>query len=158
MKNIKKAFTNYAVSIVIALAVGGISALVTNKAMEQFETVAKPALAPPAWLFPVVWSILYILMGIGAAMVYRSDHKNKTIALIIYGAQLLVNFCWSIFFFNMGAYLFSFCWLILLLVLIGVMIKYFYDVNHVAAYLQIPYIIWVGFAGYLNFMIWMLNK
>lgn len=145
----------YVVSIAIALAVGGLSALFTKDSMDIYGTLNQPPLSPPSWLFPVVWTILFTLMGISAAIVYTKNRMNK--GLLINGIQLLVNFLWSIIFFNLRAFLFSFIWLILLWVLIIAMILEYMKTDKVAAYLQIPYLLWVTFAGYLNFMIYILN-
>ena len=141
----------YVISVVIALAVGGISALLTMNNMDLYSKIEQPALAPPPWLFPVVWTILYVLMGIGAALVYnRKDFKPEETrnALIIYAVNLALNFFWSIIFFNLEAYLFAFIWLVALWIVIIAMIISFRKVSPVAAYLQIPYLIWVTFAGY----------
>ncbi len=150
----------YVISVVIALAVGGISALLTMNNMDLYSKIEQPALAPPPWLFPVVWTILYVLMGIGAALVYnRKDFKPEETrnALIIYAVNLALNFFWSIIFFNLEAYLFAFIWLVALWIVIIAMIISFRKVSPVAAYLQIPYLIWVTFAGYLNLAIYILN-
>lgn len=150
----------YVISVVIALAVGGISALLTMNNMDLYSKIEQPALAPPPWLFPVVWTILYVLMGIGAALVYnRKDFKPEETrnALIIYAINLALNFFWSILFFNLEAYLFAFIWLVALWIVIIAMIISFRKVSPVAAYLQIPYLIWVTFAGYLNLAIYILN-
>lgn len=150
----------YVISVVIALAVGGISALLTMNNMDLYSKIEQPALAPPPWLFPVVWTILYVLMGIGAALVYnRKDFKPEETrnALIIYAINLALNFFWSIIFFNLEAYLFAFIWLVALWIVIIAMIISFRKVSPVAAYLQIPYLIWVTFAGYLNLAIYILN-
>ena len=126
--------------------------------MRAYESAAKPPLTPPAAVFPVVWAILYVLMGVSAAIVYSSDAPGKQTALAVYAAQLLVNFCWSLIFFVAKAYLPAFLWLLLLLVLIIIMIAKFYPISRTAAYLQLPYLLWVLFAGYLNFMIFLLNR
>lgn len=150
----------YVISVVIALAVGGISALLTMNNMDLYSKIEQPALAPPPWLFPVVWTILYVLMGIGAALVYnRKDFKPEETrnALIIYAVNLALNFFWSIIFFNLEAYLFAFIWLVALWIVIIAMIISFRKVSPVAAYLQIPYLLWVTFAGYLNLAIFILN-
>lgn len=150
----------YAVSVITALAVGGISAIITRDNMMLYGDIVKPPLAPPAVLFPIVWTILYILMGIGSAVIYGergTAPEAVSSALRIYGAQLVINFLWSIIFFNMREFLFAFIWLVLLLVLIVLMIAKFKTVNKTAAYLQIPYLLWVIFAGYLNLMIYLLN-
>jgi len=125
--------------------------------MESFQTLEKPAFTPPSALFPIVWTVLYILMGIGAAHIYLSNAPSKKRALTFYALQLAVNFLWTIFFFNMDAYWFSFFWLLLLIVLIIAMMVSFGKINKSAALLQLPYLLWVSFAGYLNFMIALLN-
>ena len=146
------------ISILIALGVGGLAGLLTSRGMQAYESAAKPALTPPAAVFPVIWAILYVLMGLGAAIVYSSDAPGKHTALAVYAAQLLVNFCWSLIFFLAKAYLPAFLWLLVLLVLIVIMIAKFYPIGRTAAYLQLPYLLWVLFAGYLNFMIFLLNR
>lgn len=151
----------YVISIAIALAVGGLSALLTRNNMEVYDTINRPALSPPMWLFPVVWSILFILMGISSALVWINRDENREdafSALRVYGLQLVVNFFWTIIFFNMQAYLFAFIWLVLLWVLIVIMIIQFRKISPLAAYLQIPYLLWVTFAGYLTLMIFLLNR
>ena len=156
----KKNIKNYAISILIALAVGGLSALLTSGNMDLYSEIAKPPLAPPSILFPIVWTILYILMGISSALVYgKKEEKTDEVknALIFYGINLFLNFFWSIIFFNMRAFLFSFIWLIALWVVIVVMIIRFYRISPVSGLLQIPYLLWVTFAGYLNLAIFLLN-
>ena len=148
------------ISIIIPLLVGGISAFLTRDSMSTFERVAKPPLSPPGWLFPVVWTILYILMGIASYLVNTSKGP-KTLsdsALAIYALQLVFNFFWSIIFFNMEAYLFAFIWLIALWLLILWTTVSFYKINKTAGLLMIPYLIWVAFAGYLNLGIYLLNQ
>lgn len=145
-------------SILISLGVGFISAYFTKDSMGFYQDLVKPNLSPPGWIFPVVWTILYILMGISAYLVYRSNSPYKNSALKIYAIQLVVNGIWSILFFNYQLYLFSFIWLLFLLILIVLMIVSFSKVSKLAAYLQIPYLLWVMFAGYLNFSIFLLNR
>lgn len=151
----------FIIGILIPLAVGGLSALITRGNMDLYSTIKPPPLAPPAWLFPVVWTVLYILMGISSALIY-TDRKaletDKKSALYTYAISLVFNFFWSIIFFNMRAFLISFLWLLVLLFLIVRTIMKYYKINRTAAYLQIPYLLWVGFAGYLNFAIWLINK
>jgi tryptophan-rich sensory protein len=151
----------YVISSVIALAVGGVSALLTRNGMDYYaEFVNKPSLSPPMWLFPVVWSILYVLMGISSAIIFvkREENPNEAaVSLKIYGLQLVVNFFWSIIFFNLRNYLCAFIWLLLLLFLIILMILQFRKISSVAAYLQIPYLLWVTFAGVLTWMVYMIN-
>ncbi len=156
----QKKTKSYVIGILIPLVVGFASALLTRGNMDLYETIVKPALAPPGVVFPIVWTILYTLMGIGSAMVYNTDaeEKDKNRALLLYGLQLAVNFFWSILFFNGRAFLTGFVWLLLLWVLIVAMILGFRKVNKTAAWLQIPYLLWVTFAGYLNLMIYLLNR
>lgn len=142
--------------LIIPLAIGIISALLTRNNMETFDLINKPILAPPSWLFPVVWTILYILMGIASYLVFISKKPNKT-ALTVYGIQLIFNFFWSIIFFNLELYLFAFIWLVLLWLLIFKTTILFYQISKPAGYLMIPYLLWVTFAGYLNFSIYLLN-
>ena len=106
------------VSILISVGVGALAAFFTRNSMEVYENLVQPPLSPPSWVFPVVWTILYILMGISAYLIYRSDSFYRNSALKIYAAQLIVNFFWTIIFFNLEMYLFAFVWLLLLLVLI----------------------------------------
>lgn len=142
--------------IALPLLVGGLSALLTQNSMQTFDAVTKPPLSPPALLFPIVWTILYILIGIASYLVLVSEKPNN-IALIIYGIQLFFNFFWSIIFFNMEAYLFAFIWLVLLWILILATTILFYKISKVAGYMMIPYLLWVTFAGYLNLAIYILN-
>lgn len=147
----------YVISIAIALTVGGLSAFFTKDTMMIYQEINQPLLSPPPFIFPIVWTILFILMGISSAIIHNKNTSNTKKSLIIYVAQLIVNFFWSIIFFNLRNYLFAFLWLILLWILILLMIYNFYKVSKVAAYLQIPYLLWVTFALYLNFMIYILN-
>lgn len=147
------------ICIAIPLAVGGLSALLTKDNMIMFQYIRKPALSPPAWLFPVVWTILYTLMGIASYRVVSSDAAPKEIrgALIFYALQLFFNFLWSIVFFNLEAYLFAFIWLILLWALILITTVRFFRIDRRAGWLMVPYLLWVAFAGYLNYAIYKLN-
>lgn len=146
------------ISLAISLGTGILSAVFTMNSMDFYKDINKPALAPPGWLFPIVWSILFILMGISAYIVYENKLSDDNLPLTIYFLQLVFNFLWSIIFFNARLYLFAFIWLVILWLLILLMIIQFYKVKPIAAYLQFPYILWVTFAGYLNFMIYILNK
>lgn len=147
------------ICIAIPLAVGGLSALLTRGGMEDFAGANKPALTPPDWLFPVVWTVLFVLMGVSSYLVFTSREKRPKIraALKVYGLQLVFNFFWPIFFFNLGAYLFSFVWLVLLWLLIAAAMVSFCKISKPAAYLLLPYLVWVAFAGYLNFAVYLLN-
>ncbi len=154
-----KKWKPYIISAGIALLVGGLSSLLSMKGMEVYnESVLKPLLTPPGWIFAVVWSILYVLMGISAAIVWLSNEStSRNRGLNLYVFQLIVNFFWSLLFFNAQAYGLSLLWLIFLLVLVVWMSWEFYKVKPVAGYLQIPYIIWLIFAAYLNFAVWQMN-
>ena len=145
--------------LVVPLAVGGIAALLMGGGMDTFEALNQPPLSPPGWLFPVVWTILYILMGIASYLVLTSGKPQESIrrALVLYGIQLAFNFLWSIFFFSLSAYLFAFIWLLALWLLILATTVSFYRLSDLAGYLMIPYLIWVTFAGYLNLAIYLLN-
>ncbi len=156
-----KAWKTYTLSILSSLGVGGLSALLSMGNMDIYQTVNTPPLSPPSILFPIVWSVLYILMGISAAWILRTedaDPKQKKQALLTYAVSLFFNFFWSLIFFNLRAYLFAFLWLCILLFLIVKTIFDYFPINRTAAYLQIPYLLWVSFAGYLNFGIWLLNR
>ena len=155
----KRNIVAFIVALAIPLAVGGLSAWLTAGDMVLYEFVRKPPLSPPGWLFPLVWTLLYILMGLASYLVYRSDASpfRKKRALWVYAAQLAVNFLWPTFFFNFEWYLFSFVWLLILWVLVLLMILSFYKIDKRAAYINIPYLIWLTFAAYLNFAIWWIN-
>ena len=154
MKPINK--SALAISILIPLAVGSFSALISGN-MSIYSSLNKPSLSPPTNIFPIVWTILYILMGISSYIIYVSGNVNSVKALKIYALQLFFNFCWSIIFFGFSQYLLAFIWLILLIILIIIMIQRFYEINTFAAYLQIPYLIWCIFAAFLNYTILMMN-
>lgn len=127
------------ICVAIPLMVGTLAGILTRNSMEVFSLVDKPPLAPPAWLFPVVWTLLYIVMGVSSYLILTSDAEFEEIAeaLRIYVYQLVVNFLWPTFFFNFRWYLFSFFWLLLLWVLVFVMIRRFYIISKPAALLNI---------------------
>ncbi len=154
----QKKTRTYIVSILIPLAVGALSAFLTRDSMEEFAALRQPPLSPPGSLFPIVWTILFILMGIGAAIVQLSDSPYRSKALRFYALQLVVNFFWSILFFNLSARFIALLWLLLLLGLVIRMIVLFHKVAPIAAYLQIPYLLWLIFAAYLNAGVWFLNR
>ena len=149
----------YAFWILLAEAVGALSGFLTREGTQRYlETVEKPPLSPPGMVFPIVWSVLYALMGISAARVWLSQESSaRSAGLNLYVAQLVVNFFWSLLFFNLQAYGFAFFWLILLWVLVAGMILAFYHVDRVAAWLQIPYLLWLTFAAVLNAAVWLRN-
>ncbi|MBR3640965.1 MAG: tryptophan-rich sensory protein [Oscillibacter sp.] len=154
----KRKWSTLLVCLAVPLATGGLAALLTRDAMERFSSLNQPPLSPPAWLFPVVWTILYLLMGIASYLVFREPRSERPReALWLYGAQLVFNFLWSIVFFNLGWYLFAFLWLVCLWALILLTIGSFRRVSRTAARLLLPYLLWVTFAGYLNLGVWILN-
>lgn len=143
-------------ALIIPLAAGAFSSVLTPDSSEIFNMFNKPPLSPPGWLFPVVWTVLYIFMGLASFLVYTSDKYTKP-ALTLYCTQLFLNFMWSIIFFNLQMYLAAFFWLFLMWFLIIITIVLFYEIYKPAAYLMIPYLVWVTYAGYLNLAIYMLN-
>lgn len=146
-----------AVSIVIPLAVGIIASFITKDQMEAFSQLKQPPLSPPGWLFPIVWTVLYVLMGISSYIVYQKQNTLLSDCQRLYILQLAANFIWTILFFNLKQYLFSFIWLILLIFLVARMAICFVTVDRKAAALQIPYVLWICFAAYLNIAIYYLN-
>jgi len=141
-------------AIGIPLAVGALSAFLSRSGMQGFSELTQPPLSPPGWLFPIVWTVLYVLMGIASYLVYLAKDKN---ALKIYALQLVFNFFWSIIFFRFGAYLFAFIWLLCLWGTVLWTLIRFFKANKTAGKLLIPYLVWVTFAGYLNLGIYILN-
>jgi len=146
------------INLLISLGVGGLSALLTMGSMDIYKYLDKPPLAPPSIVFPIIWTVLFTLMGISSYLIYESNNENKQKALLIYSIQLLVNLAWPIFFFVLSYRLTALFIIITLLILIIMMIIKFYNINKLAAYLQIPYVLWVAFATYLNFGLYILNK
>lgn len=146
----------YAKSIAIPVVIGATIGFIISKGID-YNVLIKPKLAPPSIAFPIVWSILYIIMGISYGILKSNDLTDKDIDSIYY-IQLFFNAMWSIFFFLFKWRLFSFLWLIILDVLVLIMIYRFYKKNKVAGLLQIPYMLWILFASYLNIAIYLLNK
>ena len=156
----KKSIKYLILCLAIPLAVGGLSSFLTRDSMEQFQKLNKPPLTPPGWLFPVVWTILFLMMGLASYLVWRSDGPRHAVqsALTLYGVQLGFNFLWTILFFNQNCYLFAFFWLVILWILILATVLRFYRLSRTAGYLMIPYLLWVAFAGYLNLGIYLMNR
>ncbi len=144
---------NLLISIGISLSVGITSAMLTMGGMRVYMDMYHPPLSPPGWLFPVVWTILYVLMGIAAYLVFESKGEDRKLALTLYVIQLFLNFGWSIIFFNLKAYFFAFAWLLILWLFIYLTMKQFRQLNKAAGILMVPYLVWVAFAGYLNLAI-----
>lgn len=154
-----QAWKVYAFWILLAEAVGALAGWLTRDGVRIFtETIEQPPLSPPPIVFPIVWAILYALMGIGAARVSRTElSRERSCGLRLFGLQLGMNFLWSLLFFNAQAFGFAFLWLILLWAAILWMGLVFYKSDPAAAWLQLPYLLWVSFALYLNFGVWRLN-
>lgn len=145
------------ISIAISLGVGALAGALTRNSVDLYNQLILPKLSPPSSVFPIVWTVLYILMGISAYLIYVSNSPYKKKALKLYVIQLVLNFLWSIVFFNGQMYLLAFVILLLLLFIIFRLIVVSYKINPTAAYLLIPYFLWVAFAGYLNLSIYLLN-
>lgn len=149
-------FKIYAKSILIPVIIGGIIGFIISQTID-YNYLQKPLLAPPSIVFPIVWTILYILMGVSYGILKSNsliDPKTK----FIYYLQLFINALWSILFFTLKWRLFSFLWIILLVIIVIIIIINFYKKNKLSGLLQIPYLIWILFASYLNLSIYLLNK
>lgn len=145
------------VSLLIPLAVGGAAALLTRSGMADYSSAIKPPLSPPAWLFPVAWTILYLLMGYSSYLIWAANDPKSRSALLLYAVQLFVNFLWPILFFGLKLRLTAFFWLVLLWVLVYLTIRQFSGISERAGDLLLPYILWLTFAGYLNLGAFLLN-
>lgn len=156
----KRNWKPYVCWILLTEAVGALAGWLTRDGMEVYKSsIVKPFLSPPAIVFPIVWIVLYALMGVGAARITLTQpSKERTMALRIYGIQLAFNFVWTLLFFNGQAFGLALIWLIVLWLLILWMIFAFRRLDPLAAKLQIPYLLWVAFAGYLNAGVWLLNR
>lgn len=152
--------TKYILWILAVEAVGVIAAVLTRQGMSEYsDVVMKPALSPPGVVFGVVWTVLYGLMGIGAARIAAEPFgPARSRGLNLFVIQLAVNFFWSLIFFNAAAYGFALLWLLMLWLLILLMIHSFRKLDKTASWLQVPYLVWVTFAAYLNYMVWQLNR
>ncbi len=146
----------YIKSILIPLLIGGLVGIVTSKYID-YTSLLQPSWAPPSFLFPIVWTILYILMGISYGIL-KSNSLLDSKTSNIYYLQLFVNALWSIFFFVFKWRLFSFIWILLLIVLVYLMIKNFYAKNKLSGLLQLPYLLWIIFASFLNLTVYLLNR
>lgn len=155
----KFSLTDLLIFVVSAELTGAVSALISGSFKPFYESVENPPFAPPAALFPVVWTILYALMGLGAYLVYRNEDagSDRTAALGIYVIQLAVNFSWSIIFFRFRLFAAAAVTAALLAILSAAMVIAFRRVNKTAAVINIPYVIWLVFATYLSIGVWILN-
>ena len=146
--------------VLVSELTGFLAGLISRSGTNLYEmTAMKPPLSPPGWVFPVVWTILYALMGIGAGLVWNEPPSpSRSLGMNLMVVQLVVNFFWPLLFFNAQAYGFSFLWLLLLWGLVLLMILTFRRTVPLAAWLQIPYLLWLTFAVYLNAGVWYLNR
>lgn len=148
--------------LLLPFCVGLVAGALTQNAQEAFGMYNKPPLSPPAWLFPVAWTILYILMGIASYLVYVNTSSSETVgtkilALLFYAVQLFFNFLWSLVFFRLEEYWVAFVWLLILWVLVFIMMILYRKISALAFWLTIPYLGWLTFAAYLNLGVAMLN-
>ena len=150
----------YALWIALAEGVGALAGWVTRAGAEYFNTqIEHPPFTAPAWAFPVAWAILYALMGIGAARVYLSRKSaSRSRTLTVFVVQLVVNFFWPVLFFNVEAFGLSLVWLGALFVISAAMAFAFRRIDDAAGALQIPYLIWLGYAAYINAGVWLMMR
>lgn len=141
----------------VTFVVGSFFSWFLMNSMESFKELEKP-INIPAILFPIVWSVLYLLMSISYYMITKTDSVKKQSAIIWYVIQLIINSLWSLIFFGFEAYLLAFIWIIILLVSVIIMMVKFYNINKFASYINIPYVLWILFASYLNLGIYLLNR
>ena len=146
---------NLILAIAIPNIIGILGAIIGNPS--TFNEILKPSFTPPSQIFSIVWPILYTLMGISSYLIFKSNDKYKNKALSIYIIQLVLNFLWNFIFFNQQNYLLAFIWIIILIVVVIYMIYEFFKINKTAAYLQIPYLLWLIFASILSYNIYLLN-
>ena len=157
--NLKRETKELIIAILIPLGIGILASLITRGGVNNYtENLIKPGFAPPRILFPIVWTILYILMGYSSYLIYNSMSCHKGTCLMLYTLNLFLNFMWTIIFFNLEARLFAFLFIILLDIVVFLMIYCFLGINKKAAYLNIPYFIWLLFATVLNFSVYLLNR
>ena len=156
---LKHKYLRLAACVAIPLILGGISALAVKGGMEEYAMLEQPPLSPPGWLFPVAWSLLYVLMGAASYIVLCSGAPlyERRSALKLYAVQLVVNVLWPPIFFGLGLYLAALAWLVLLWVLVLVTALRFRRISRAAFCLMVPYLAWLTFAAYLNFGVWLLN-
>ena len=158
-----KKYMPYIISLLLTFGVTALGSFLAGDSTSFYTNLIQPELSPPSYIFGIVWPVLYILMAIAVGLVYTQKcssiecKDNKKSAIKLYVVQLVMNALWPVLFFRFELFLISFIWLVVLWILILKMIIEFYKINKLAAYLLVPYLLWVTFAGYLNFMIWILN-
>lgn len=155
--------TRWKIFLALALLTEGLGALVgwlTRDASALYEaTVNKPPLSPPGWIFPVVWTALYALMALSAARVWAApESRERSLGLGLFFAQLGLNLLWPFLFFSLGWYAVALLWLVALWAMVLWMVATFEKTDPAAAWLQTPYLLWLTFATYLNFGVWLLNR
>ena len=150
-----KKYKSLILSIALPLGIGIVAGLLTMGAMEDFSALNQPPLSPPGWLFPVVWTILYILMGVSAWRIKQKDRQARPLAT--YRLSLVFNFFWPIFFFVCQMWLLALVWLVILWILVLIYTAGYFHIDRTAGWLQIPYAVWCAFAIYLNFGVLLLN-
>lgn len=155
----KRSKTRFAIALLLPLAVGMVSAYLTRDKMELYQGIQKPPLSPPSIVFPIAWTILYLMMGAASYLASTTNKKDSGIfiANVWYLLQLLMNFFWTIIFFVLKYYLLAFIWLIGMYAAIIMCTMHYYRINKLASWLMIPYNIWMAFAAYLNLAIVILN-
>ena len=148
------------IALALPLAVGGFSAFLTRDGMKAFASLRQPPLSPPSWLFPVIWTLLYLMMGYASYLIWVSgvSENRRERALTVYGLSLAANFLWPILFFTMQAWLPAFLLLLVLWILVGASMLLFGAIDPKAGKLLIPYLLWLTFAAYLNLAVWLLNR
>lgn len=147
----------YVLFLLLTAAVGGVGALVVNAGMPAYQVLKKPWFTPPDIVFPIAWSILYLLMAIGAARVWNTRSRLRGSAIRLFIVQLAMNFFWNVWFFGLQWFLVAFVWLLGLIFVIFLMIRSFSRLDRPAGLLQIPYLLWCCFAAALNLGIFLLN-
>lgn len=152
-----KKYKDLIISIAIPIIIGGISSLCTMNNQNIYQKLLLPEFAPPSSVFPIVWNALYICMGWASYLIYRSHHEDRNRVLWIYGIQLVVNFIWPLLFFNLQSFLLATICLLILWAIVFIMLFNFFRIRSLAGYLIVPYILWISFALYLNFKIFLLN-
>lgn len=160
-----KEIKNFLISVLIPLVVGFLSSsismfLLKTDVGEFYESLIKPSFAPPASVFGIVWPILFVLMGISYYLISKNDKKDPKVndALFYYNLQLALNFVWSILFFGLDLRFTAIFNIVILIAVLIVMIVKFYKIDKKAALLNVPYLIWLIFAMFLNYFIWIINK
>ena len=147
-------------AIALPLAVGAAAGFLTKDGMAMFAVIDKPPLSPPGWLFTLVWTLLYIMMGISSALIWSAavSPARRDRALTVYALSLVANFVWPLIFFGMELYLVAFFWLLLLWALVAISSLLFWYISNTAGKLMLPYLVWLTFAAYLNLGVWVLNR